>query len=92
MYLLAICMSSLEKYLFFVWMVFLFLEIIALFEKLTSKLLLCVLKSHKEHPRKKIYSFHRNKDKKMGLMTAPNDISQRKKSVIFNFFFFFEAG
>ena len=33
----------------------LFLEIIALVEKLTSKLLLCVLKSHKEQPRKKTY-------------------------------------
>ena len=32
-------------------------EIIALFEKLTSKLLLCILKSHKEHPRKKHIQF-----------------------------------
>ena len=31
-------------------------EIIALPEKLTSKLLSCVLKSHKEHPRKKSYT------------------------------------
>ena len=55
---------------------FIFLGIIALFEKLTSKSLSCILKSHNEHPPKKTYTFSIGiKTKKMGLMTAPNDIS-----------------
>ena len=49
--------SPWKPQIYFLSFFFFFLEIIALFEKLTSRLLLCILKSHKEHPRKKHIQF-----------------------------------